>query len=61
MDECEIKIQISSAPGLECDIIFITGLTGDVERAKAKLQEQIKTLQTEIDQPFKNFRLNLTK
>lgn len=61
MNECEIKIQISSEPGLESDIIFITVLTGDVERAKAKLQEQIKTAQTEIDQPFKNFRLNLTK
>uniref|UniRef100_A0A8C6DFQ7 Vigilin n=1 Tax=Moschus moschiferus TaxID=68415 RepID=A0A8C6DFQ7_MOSMO len=59
MDECEVKIQIA-APGLESDIISITGLTGDVERARAKLQEQIKTLQTEIDQPFKNFRLNLT-
>lgn len=60
MDEFEVNIQVSALE-LESDIISITGLTENVEQAKARLQEQVKALQTEIDdRSLRNFRLKFT-
>ncbi|EPY75628.1 vigilin-like protein [Camelus ferus] len=60
IDDFEVNIQISS-PGLESDIISITGLAANVERAKTRLQQRVKNLQAEIEErSLKNFRLNVT-
>ncbi|XP_058391071.1 vigilin-like [Diceros bicornis minor] len=60
MDEFEVNIQMS-APGLESDTIFITGIAANVEQAKARLREQVKALQNEVeDQVLRNFKLKFT-
>ncbi|XP_031527372.2 vigilin-like isoform X2 [Vicugna pacos] len=60
IDDFEVNIQIPS-PGLEFDIISITGLAANVERAKTRLQQRVKNLQAEIEErSLKNFRLNVT-
>ncbi|MBZ3887180.1 Vigilin [Sciurus carolinensis] len=60
IDEFEVNIQVSE-PGLESDVISIRGLATNVEQAKARLQERVKALQTEIeDRALRNFKLIFT-
>ncbi|KAB0399211.1 hypothetical protein E2I00_017536 [Balaenoptera physalus] len=60
MDEFEVNIQVSALE-FESDIISITGLAANVEQSKVRLQEQVKALQTEIeDRSLRNFRLKFT-
>nr|XP_034340691.1 vigilin-like [Arvicanthis niloticus] len=52
----EVHIEVSQ-PGGNFHIISIMGLEANVEQAKKKLQNQVKTLQMELDnQTVKNFR-----
>ena len=46
MDEFEVNIQVP-APELQSDIITITGLAANLDRAKAGLLERVKELQAE--------------
>lgn len=60
MDEFKVHIQIPVF-GLESDTISITGLAANVHQAKARLQEQVKALQAEVeDQALRNFKLQFT-
>ncbi|KFO34475.1 Vigilin [Fukomys damarensis] len=59
-NEFDVKIQVSR-PGVNSDIIFIKGPAEKVEQAKAKLQEIVNTLHTEIeDRTLRNFKLMVT-
>ncbi|ELV09465.1 Vigilin [Tupaia chinensis] len=60
IEEFDVNIQVS-VPGLESDIIAITGTAPNVEKAKTRLQERVKALQTEIqDRALRNFKLKFT-
>uniref|UniRef100_A0A6I8P600 Vigilin n=1 Tax=Ornithorhynchus anatinus TaxID=9258 RepID=A0A6I8P600_ORNAN len=60
MDEFEVNIQVP-APELQSDIITITGLAANLDRAKAGLLERVKELQAEQeDRVLRSFKLNVT-
>jgi hypothetical protein len=60
IDEFDVNIQVSK-PDLKSDIIYITGLAENVEKAKTRLQERVKALQIEIeDRALRKFKLMLT-
>ncbi|NXY47741.1 VIGLN protein, partial [Ceuthmochares aereus] len=60
MDEFEVNIQVP-APELQSDIITITGLTTNLDRAKAGLLERVKELQAEQeDRALRSFKLTVT-
>lgn len=57
MDEFEVNIQVP-APELQCDIITITGLSTNLDRAKAGLLDRVKELQAEQeDRALRSFKL----
>ncbi|XP_056420711.1 vigilin [Hyla sarda] len=57
MDEFEVNIQVP-APELQCDIITITGLSSNLDRAKAGLLDRVKELQAEQeDRALRSFKL----
>ncbi|XP_053314560.1 vigilin [Spea bombifrons] len=57
MDEFEVNIQVP-APELQCDIITITGLSTNLERAKAGLLDRVRELQAEQeDRALRSFKL----
>ncbi|XP_066454614.1 vigilin [Eleutherodactylus coqui] len=57
MDEFEVNIQVP-APELQCDIITITGLSSNLDRAKGGLLERVKELQAEQeDRALRSFKL----
>ncbi|XP_054242308.1 vigilin isoform X2 [Indicator indicator] len=60
MDEFEVNIQVP-APELQSDIITITGLATNLDRAKAGLLERVKELQAEQeDRALRSFKLTVT-
>ncbi|XP_009461078.1 PREDICTED: vigilin isoform X2 [Nipponia nippon] len=60
MDEFEVNIQVP-APELQSDIITITGLATNLDRAKAGLLERLKELQAEQeDRALRSFKLTVT-
>ncbi|XP_009995027.1 PREDICTED: vigilin isoform X2 [Chaetura pelagica] len=60
MDEFEVNIQVP-APELQSDIITITGLAANLDRAKAGLLERVKELQAEQeDRALRSFKLTVT-
>ncbi|CAI9616653.1 unnamed protein product [Staurois parvus] len=60
MDEFEVNIQVP-APELQSDTIIITGLSSNLERAKAGLQDRVKELQAEQeDRALRSFKLVIT-
>lgn len=60
MDEFEVNIQVP-APELQCDIITITGLSTNLDRAKAGLLDRVKELQAEQeDRALRSFKLVIT-
>ncbi|KAH0623971.1 hypothetical protein JD844_007202 [Phrynosoma platyrhinos] len=60
MDEFEVNIQVP-APELQSDIISISGLAANLDRAKARLLERVKELQAEQeDRALRNFKLSVT-
>lgn len=60
MDEFEVNIQVP-APELQSDIISISGLATNLDRAKARLLERVKELQAEQeDRALRNFKLTVT-
>uniref|UniRef100_F7FXS6 Vigilin n=1 Tax=Callithrix jacchus TaxID=9483 RepID=F7FXS6_CALJA len=60
MDEFEVNIHVP-APELQSDIIAITGLTANLDRAKAGLLERVKELQAEQeDRALRSFKLSVT-
>ncbi|KAM9031539.1 vigilin [Antechinus flavipes] len=60
MDEFEVNIQVP-APELQSDIIAITGLVANLDRAKAGLLERVRELQAEQeDRALRSFKLNVT-
>ncbi|XP_032637354.1 vigilin isoform X1 [Chelonoidis abingdonii] len=60
MDEFEVNIQVP-APELRSDVISITGLTTNLDRAKAGLLERVKELQAEQeDRALRSFKLTVT-
>ncbi|KAM4772544.1 vigilin [Rhinophrynus dorsalis] len=57
MDEFEVNIQVP-APELQCDTITITGLSTNLERAKAGLLDRVRELQAEQeDRALRSFKL----
>ncbi|XP_047399971.1 vigilin isoform X1 [Sciurus carolinensis] len=60
MDEFEVNIHVP-APELQSDVIAITGLTANLDRAKAGLLERVRELQAEQeDRALRSFRLSVT-
>ncbi|XP_044769716.1 vigilin isoform X2 [Neomonachus schauinslandi] len=60
MDEFEVNIHVP-APELQSDIIAITGLAVNLDRAKAGLLERVKELQAEQeDRALRSFKLSVT-
>ncbi|XP_074859942.1 vigilin isoform X2 [Carettochelys insculpta] len=60
MDEFEVNIQVP-APELRSDVISITGLAANLDRAKAGLLERVKELQAEQeDRALRSFKLTVT-
>uniref|UniRef100_A0A663LT46 Vigilin n=1 Tax=Athene cunicularia TaxID=194338 RepID=A0A663LT46_ATHCN len=60
MDEFEVNIQVP-APELQSDIITITGLATNLDRAKVGLLERVKELQAEQeDRALRSFKLTVT-
>uniref|UniRef100_A0A8C0WU91 Vigilin n=1 Tax=Castor canadensis TaxID=51338 RepID=A0A8C0WU91_CASCN len=60
MDEFEVNIHVP-APELQSDIIAITGLVANLDRAKAGLLERVKELQAEQeDRALRSFKLSVT-
>lgn len=60
MDEFEVNIHVP-APELQSDVIAITGLAANLDRAKAGLLERVKELQAEQeDRALRSFKLNVT-
>uniref|UniRef100_A0A8C3U2J8 Vigilin n=1 Tax=Catharus ustulatus TaxID=91951 RepID=A0A8C3U2J8_CATUS len=60
MDEFEVNIQVP-APELQSDIITITGLATNLDRAKAGLLDRVKELQAEQeDRALRSFKLTVT-
>nr|XP_009941051.1 PREDICTED: vigilin isoform X2 [Opisthocomus hoazin] len=60
MDEFEVNIQVP-APELQSDIITITGLATNLDRAKAGLLGRVKELQAEQeDRALRSFKLTVT-
>ncbi|KAM3931679.1 vigilin [Leptodactylus fuscus] len=60
MDEFEVNIQVP-APELQCDIITITGLSTNLDRAKGGLLERVKELQAEQeDRALRSFKLGIS-
>ncbi|OWK04677.1 hypothetical protein Celaphus_00002851 [Cervus elaphus hippelaphus] len=60
MDEFEVNIHVP-APELQSDIIAITGLAANLDRAKAGLLERVKELQAEQeDRALRSFKLSVT-
>ncbi|KAJ8274644.1 hypothetical protein COCON_G00092690 [Conger conger] len=60
MDEYEVNIQVP-APDLQSDIISITGLASNLERAKEGLLERVRELQLEQqDRALRSFKLTIT-
>ncbi|XP_044886096.1 vigilin isoform X3 [Mauremys mutica] len=60
MDEFEVNIQVP-APELRSDVISITGLATNLDRAKAGLLERVKELQAEQeDRALRSFKLTVT-
>uniref|UniRef100_A0A8C5PC31 Vigilin n=1 Tax=Leptobrachium leishanense TaxID=445787 RepID=A0A8C5PC31_9ANUR len=57
MDEFEVNIQVP-APELQCDLITITGLSTNLERAKGGLLDRVRELQAEQeDRALRSFKL----
>ncbi|KAG8445389.1 hypothetical protein GDO86_010247 [Hymenochirus boettgeri] len=57
MDEFEVNIQVPS-PDQQCDIITITGLSTNLERAKGGLLDRVRELQAEQeDRALRSFKL----
>uniref|UniRef100_A0A2K6UPQ1 Vigilin n=1 Tax=Saimiri boliviensis boliviensis TaxID=39432 RepID=A0A2K6UPQ1_SAIBB len=60
MDEFEVNTHVP-APELQSDIIAITGLAANLDRAKAGLLEHVKELQAEQeDRALRSFKLSVT-
>ncbi|KAI1235718.1 hypothetical protein IHE44_0001798 [Lamprotornis superbus] len=60
MDEFEVNIQVP-APELQSDIITITGLATNLDRAKLGLLDRVKELQAEQeDRALRSFKLTVT-
>uniref|UniRef100_A0A8C6R5N1 Vigilin n=1 Tax=Nannospalax galili TaxID=1026970 RepID=A0A8C6R5N1_NANGA len=60
MDEFEVNIHVP-APELQSDIIAITGLAANLDRAKAGLLDRVKELQAEQeDRALRSFKLSVT-
>ncbi|XP_062355486.1 vigilin isoform X3 [Cinclus cinclus] len=60
MDEFEVNIQVP-APELQSDIITITGLATNLDRAKVGLLDRVKELQAEQeDRALRSFKLTVT-
>ncbi|XP_040828324.1 vigilin isoform X2 [Ochotona curzoniae] len=60
MDEFEVNIHVP-APELQSDVIAITGLAANLDRAKAGLLERVKELQAEQeDRALRSFKLSIT-
>lgn len=60
MDEYEVNIQVP-APDLQSDIISITGLACNLDRAKEGLLERVRELELEQqDRALKSFKLTIT-
>ncbi|XP_064194944.1 vigilin-like [Anguilla rostrata] len=60
MDEYEVNIQVP-APDLQSDVISITGLANNLERAKEGLLERVRELQLEQeDRALRSFKLTIT-
>nr|XP_058155674.1 vigilin isoform X3 [Dasypus novemcinctus] len=60
MDEFEVNIQVP-APELQSDVIAITGLAANLDRAKAGLLERVKGLQAEQeDRALRSFKLSVS-
>ncbi|XP_053160325.1 vigilin isoform X1 [Hemicordylus capensis] len=60
MDEFEVNIQVP-APEFQSDMISISGLAANLDRAKARLLERVKELQAEQeDRALRNFKLIVT-
>uniref|UniRef100_A0A8C9JPR6 Vigilin n=1 Tax=Panthera tigris altaica TaxID=74533 RepID=A0A8C9JPR6_PANTA len=60
MDEFEVNIHVP-APELQSDVIAITGLAANLDRAKAGLLERVKELQAEQeDRALRSFKLSVT-
>ncbi|CAM4721563.1 unnamed protein product [Lepidochelys kempii] len=60
MDEFEVNIQVP-APELRSDVISITGLAANLDRAKAGLLERVKELQAEQeDRALRSFKLTVS-
>ncbi|XP_069344150.1 vigilin isoform X2 [Eulemur rufifrons] len=59
MDEFEVNIHVP-APELQSDVIAITGLAANLDRAKAGLLERVKELQAEQeDRALRSFKLSV--
>ncbi|KAK7806089.1 hypothetical protein U0070_000016 [Myodes glareolus] len=60
MDEFEVNIHVP-APELQSDIIAITGLAANLDRAKTGLLDRVKELQAEQeDRALRSFKLSVT-
>ncbi|XP_022367336.1 vigilin isoform X2 [Enhydra lutris kenyoni] len=60
MDEFEVNIHVP-APELQSDVIAITGLAANLDRAKAGLLERVRELQAEQeDRALRSFKLSVT-
>ncbi|XP_006875270.1 PREDICTED: vigilin isoform X2 [Chrysochloris asiatica] len=60
MDEFEVNIQVP-APELQSDVIAITGLAANLDRAKAGLLERVRELQAEQEErALRSFKLSVT-
>uniref|UniRef100_A0A8C9QRC4 Vigilin n=1 Tax=Spermophilus dauricus TaxID=99837 RepID=A0A8C9QRC4_SPEDA len=60
MDEFEVNIHVP-APERQSDVIAITGLAANLDRAKAGLLERVKELQAEQeDRALRSFKLSVT-
>uniref|UniRef100_A0A8C5UTY8 Vigilin n=1 Tax=Microcebus murinus TaxID=30608 RepID=A0A8C5UTY8_MICMU len=60
MDEFEVNIHVP-APELQSDVIAITGLVANLDRAKAGLLERVRELQAEQeDRALRSFKLSVT-
>nr|KAF6450264.1 high density lipoprotein binding protein [Molossus molossus] len=60
MDEFEVNIHVP-APELQSDVIAITGLAANLDRAKAGLLERVRELQAEQeDRALRSFKLSIT-
>uniref|UniRef100_A0A8C2LL82 Vigilin n=1 Tax=Cricetulus griseus TaxID=10029 RepID=A0A8C2LL82_CRIGR len=60
MDEFEVNIHVP-APELQSDIIAITGLVANLDRAKTGLLDRVKELQAEQeDRALRSFKLSVT-